>query len=267
MRLTSPSVETILDGYRLGTDQGSVAFCSVNLVQGIDEQGSLRRILVDTGHVGRRPDLDAALRQRGLTRDSIDVLFCTHAHWDHIQNLDMFPRAEVVLHPDERRYLRRTHPNDTGCPEWTEAVVNRYEDRVRLAEEGTRLLPGVEVVAAPGHSAGTIALAVATVDGIAIIAGDAIQNTTVAQQRRNALVFWNEQQANQSVDKLLAIGDLIYPGHDLPFRINPDGTSQYLHDLNLTITGIRPDQPGLTFAEPEFKPEIMAGIAEQRLPD
>lgn len=267
VRLTSPSVETILDGYRLGTDQGSVAFCSVNLVQGIDEQGTLRRIMVDTGHVGRRPDLDAALRQRGLTRDSIDVLFCTHAHWDHIQNLDMFPRAEVVLHPDERRYLRRTHPNDTGCPEWTEAVVSRYEDRVKLADEGTRLLPGVEVVAAPGHSAGTIALAVATTDGIAIIAGDAIQNTTVAQQRRNALVFWNEQQANQSVDKLLAIGDLIYPGHDLPFRMNPDGTSEYLHDLDLTITGIRPDQPGLTFAEPEFQPEIMPGIAEQRLPD
>jgi N-acyl homoserine lactone hydrolase len=267
VRLTSPSVETVLDGYRLGTDQGSVAFCSINLVQGIDEQGTLRRILVDTGHVGRRPDLDAALRQRGLTRDSIDVLFCTHAHWDHIQNLDMFPRAEVVLHPDERRYLRAPHPNDTGCPEWTEAVVDRYDDRVRLAEEGTRLLPGVEVVAAPGHSAGTIALAVATTDGIAILAGDAIQNSTVATERRNALVFWNEQQANQSVDKLLAIGDLIYPGHDLPFRLTPGGKPEYLHDLELTITGVMPGTPGLRFAEPEFKPEIMAGITEQRLPD
>jgi N-acyl homoserine lactone hydrolase len=162
VRLTSPSVETILDGYRLGTDQGSVAFCSVNLVQGIDEQGTLRRILIDTGHVGRRSALDQSLRQRGLTRDSIDVLFCTHAHWDHVQNLDMFPRAEVVLHPDERRYVRQPHPNDTGCPEWTDAVISRYEERVKLAEEGTRLLPGVEVVAAPGHSAGTIALAVAT---------------------------------------------------------------------------------------------------------
>jgi glyoxylase-like metal-dependent hydrolase (beta-lactamase superfamily II) len=267
VRLTSPTVETILDGYRLGTDQGSVAFCSVNLVQGIDEQGSLRRILVDTGHVGRRPDLDAALRERGLTRDSIDVLVCTHAHWDHIQNLDMFPRAEVVLHPDERRYLRRPHRNDVATPEWTDTVVSRYEDRVKLAEEGTRLLPGVEVVAAPGHSAGTIALAVATADGIAIIAGDAIQNSTVALERRNALVFWNEQQANQTVDKLLAIGDLIYPGHDLPFRVNPDGTSEYLHDLELTITGLLPGEPGLTFAWPEFKPQIMDGVAEQRLPD
>jgi glyoxylase-like metal-dependent hydrolase (beta-lactamase superfamily II) len=260
-------VETILDGYRLGTDQGDIAFCAVTLVQGIDEQGSLKRILVDTGHTGRRPALDAALRQRGLTRDSIDVLFCTHAHWDHIENLDMFPGAELVLHPDERRYVRRPHPNDSGCPEWTDAVVSKYEDRVRLAEEGTRLLPGVEVVAAPGHSAGTIALAVATPDGIAIIAGDSIQNTTVARERRNALVFWNEQQANQTVDKLLAIGDIIYPGHDLPFRMNPDGTAEYLHDLDLTITGVTPGEPGLTFAEPEFQPKIMPGIEEQRLPD
>jgi N-acyl homoserine lactone hydrolase len=267
VRLTTPSVETILEGYRLGTDQGDIAFCSVNLVQGIDDQGSLKRILIDTGHVGRRRALDQSLRQRGLTRDSIDVLFCTHAHWDHMQNLDMFPRAEVVLHPDERRYVRRPHPNDTGCPEWTDSVISRYEERVKLAEEGTRLLPGVEVVAAPGHSAGTIALAVATADGIAIIAGDSIQNTDVARERRNALVFWNEQQANQSVDKLLAIGDVIYPGHDLPFRMNPDGTTEYVHDLELTITGVTPGQPGLSFAVPEFQPEIMAGVEDQRLPD
>jgi glyoxylase-like metal-dependent hydrolase (beta-lactamase superfamily II) len=260
-------VETILDGYRLGSDQGSVAFCAVTLVQGIDDRGSLKRILVDTGHTGRRPVLDAALRQRGLTRDSIDVLVCTHAHWDHIENLDMFPGAEVVLHPDERRYVRQPHRNDFGCPEWTDAVVSRYEDRIRTAEEGTKLLPGVEVVAAPGHSAGTIALAVATSDGIAVIAGDSIQNTTVAEQRRNSLVFWNERQANESVAKLVAIGDLIYPGHDLPFRMNPDGSTEYLHDFELTLTGVQPDQPGLVLTDPPFEPEIMRGIEEQRLPD
>jgi glyoxylase-like metal-dependent hydrolase (beta-lactamase superfamily II) len=260
-------VETILDGYRLGSDQGSVAFCAVTLVQGIDDRGSLKRILVDTGHTGRRPVLDAALRQRGLTRDSIDVLVCTHAHWDHIENLDMFPGAEVVLHPDERRYVRQPHRNDFGCPEWIDAVVSRYEDRIRTAEEGTKLLPGVEVVAAPGHSAGTIALAVATSDGIAVIAGDSIQNATVAEQRRNSLVFWNERQANESVAKLVAIGDIIYPGHDLPFRMNPDGSTEYLHDFELTLTGVQPDQPGLVLTDPPFEPEIMRGIEEQRLPD
>lgn len=267
MKLTTPDVETVLDGYRLGSDQGAIAFCSVTLVEGLDAHGTLRRILVDTGHTGRRPALDAALRQRGLTRDSIDMVVCTHAHWDHIENLDIFARAEVIMHPDERRYVRRPHRNDFACPDWMEAVVERYEDRIRIAGEGTRLLPGVEIVAAPGHTAGTIAVAVATSDGIAVIAGDSIQNATVARERRNALVFWNERIAAQTIGKLLAIGDVIYPGHDRPFRVHPDGRTTYLHDFELTLTGVTAGQPGLDLVDPPFQPVIMDGIEEQRLPD
>ena len=52
-----------------------------------------------------------------------------------------------------------------------------------------------------------------------MIAGDSIQTAMVARERRNALVFWNNEMASRSIDKLLAIGDVIYPGHDLPFRV------------------------------------------------
>lgn len=267
MRLSSPNVETVLDGYRLGSDQGAIAFCSITLVEGLDDQGVLKRILVDTGHTGRRPALEAALRQRGLTRDSIDTIVCTHAHWDHIENLDIFPQATIVMHPDERRYAHRPHRNDFGCPEWIDAVLARYEHRIRTVAEGTTLLPGVEIVAAPGHSAGTIAVAVATGDGIAVITGDSIQNAAVARERRNALVFWNNEQATRSISKLLAIGDIIYPGHDLPFRLYADGRTEYLHDMELTLTGVEAGQPGLVLEpDPEMRQTIMPGIEEQRLP-
>jgi N-acyl homoserine lactone hydrolase len=268
VKLSSPIVETVLDGYRLGTDQGSIAFCSITLVEGLDDQGVLKRILVDTGHTGRRPALDAALRQRGLTRDSIDTIVCTHAHWDHIENLDMFSRAEIVMHPDERQYARRPHRNDFAAPDWIDAVIARYEHRVRTVEEGTALLPGVEIVAAPGHSAGTIAVAVATSDGIAVITGDSIQNATVAREGRNALVFWNNEQATKSISKLLAIGDIIYPGHDLPFRLRAGEEPEYLHDMKLTLTGVEAGQPGLVLQpDQEVRQTIMPGIEEQRLPD
>lgn len=268
MRLSSPNVETVLDGYRLGSDQGAIAFCSITLVEGLDDQGVLKRILVDTGHTGRRPALDAALRQRGLTRDSIDTIVCTHAHWDHIENLDIFPEATIVMHPVERRYARRPHHNDFACPEWIDAVLARYEHRIRTVTEGTTLLPGVEIVAAPGHSAGTIAVAVATTDGIAVITGDSIQNAAVARERRNALVFWNNEQATKSISKLLAIGDIIYPGHDLPFRLHAAAEPEYLHDMQLTLTGVEAGQPGLVLQPPdlEMRQTIMPGIEEQRLP-
>jgi glyoxylase-like metal-dependent hydrolase (beta-lactamase superfamily II) len=237
------------------------------LVEGLDERGRLKRILVDTGHTGRRSVLDAALRQRGLTSDSIDTVVCTHAHWDHIENVDIFPRAEIILHPDERRYVRHPHRNDFGCPEWIDDVLNRYEDRIRTVTEGTTLIPGVEVVSAPGHSAGTIALAVATDEGTAVIAGDSIQNLAVARAKRNALVFWNDEQATKSISKLLAIGDVIYPGHDLPFRLYAEGRAEYVRDMELTLTGIEAGQPGLTLQpDADLHQTIMPGIEEQRLP-
>jgi N-acyl homoserine lactone hydrolase len=100
-----------------------------------------------------------------------------------------------------------------------------------------------------------------------VITGDSIQNAAVARERRNALVFWNNEQATRSISKLLAIGDIIYPGHDLPFRLHPDGRTGYLHDMELTLTGVEAGQPGLVLEpDPEMRQTIMPGIEEQRLP-
>jgi glyoxylase-like metal-dependent hydrolase (beta-lactamase superfamily II) len=261
------TLDTLLQGYRINTDQGAIAFCGVNLIEGVDEAGAVTRIVVDTGHAGRRGVLEEALRERGLSAADIDMVVCTHAHWDHIENLHVFERAQIVLHHRERRYATRPHRNDFGCPDWIDAVLDRYQDRIREVEEGTRLLPGVEIVDAPGHSAGTIAVTVATADGVAVVAGDSIQNSTVARERRNALVFWSDELATRTIDKLVTIGDVIYPGHDQAFRIDAQGGVEYVQEFRLTLTGTARDQSGLDFdPSTELKQLIMPGIEEQRLP-
>jgi glyoxylase-like metal-dependent hydrolase (beta-lactamase superfamily II) len=263
-----PVVDSLLQGYRLGTDHGDVAFCGVNMIEGLDEQGRLRRIVVDTGHTGRRPVLEDELRRRGLTASDIDVVVCTHAHWDHIENLNIFDRAEIVLHRNERRYITAPHKNDYACPDWINSLMETYQSRIREVEEGVSLIPGVEIVDAPGHSAGTIAVKVDTSDGAAVITGDSIQNATVAAERRNALVFWNNELASRTIDKLVSIADVIYPGHDQAFRIDARNNVEYVQEFQLTLTAAAPDQPGLGFDPSlELKPIIMPGIEEQRLPD
>lgn len=264
---TAPVVDTLLEGYRIGTDQGSIAFCGINLIEGVDAGGAPKRIVVDTGHTGRRPNLDRALRERGLTGADIDMVVCTHAHWDHIENLGLFERAEIVLHRHERRYLERPHRNDFATPKWAKLLLDDCQDRIREVTEGTRLLPGVEVVDAPGHTAGTIALTVATADGTAVITGDSIQNSAVATQRRNALVFWSNELATATIDKLVRIADVIYPGHDQAFRIDAHNNVEYVQSYRLTLTNTAPDQPGLSFAtSAEIQQVIMPGIEEQWLP-
>lgn len=267
MATAAPMLESLLQGYRIGTDQGSIAFCGITMIEGRDESGALKRIVVDTGHAGRRPALERELRKRGLSGADIDMVVCTHAHWDHIENLDVFEHAQIMLHHKERRYASRPHRNDYACPRWVDGLFATYQERIREVDEGTRLIPGVEIVDAPGHSAGTIAVRVATDDGIAVVSGDSIQNSTVAVQRRNALVFWNDELASRTIDKLVNIADVIYPGHDQAFRIDSDGHVEYVQKLQLTLTATEPGEPGITF-DPSAKlnREIMPGIEEQRLP-
>jgi glyoxylase-like metal-dependent hydrolase (beta-lactamase superfamily II) len=260
------TLNTLLQGHRIGTDQGDIAFCGVNLIEGADESGALTRILVDTGHTGRRLALDRELRKRGLSANDIDIVVCTHAHWDHIENLNIFERASIVLHQRERRYLSQPHRNDYACPNWVHSLFETYQDRIREVEEGVRLIPDVEIVDAPGHSAGTIAVSVATDDGKAVATGDSIQNSTVAVHRQNALVFWSNELASRTIDKLVNIADVIYPGHDQAFCVDASNNVEYVQDPQLTLTQTAPDQPGLTFDSSwELKPYIMPGIEEQRL--
>lgn len=263
----APKIDTLLEGYRIGTDQGSIAFCGINLIEGVDPDGTPKRIVVDTGHTGRRPNLDRALRERGLTGADIDIVVCTHAHWDHIENLSLFERAEIVLHRRERRYLERPHRNDFATPHWAKLLLDSYQDRIREVEEGARLLSGVEVVDAPGHTAGTIALTAATAGGTAVLSGDSIQNSAVATQRRNSLVFWSDELATRTIDKLVGIADVIYPGHDQAFRIDAHNNVEYVQSYRLTLTNTAPDQPGLSFStSTKIQQVIMPGIEEQRLP-
>jgi len=251
-----PRVETLLQGSSLDTNQGGIAFCAVTLVEGVDADGRPRRIVVDTGSSGRHDALVAALERRGLTGSDIDTVVFTHAHWDHVQLLDPFDRAVFRVHPAELDYIRHPHAGDTATPRWTRAVLDRYDVRSVAGDE--ELIPGVRVVEAPGHSAGTIAVAVDTDDGVAVVTGDAVQGAAVALARRNALVFWDEELANRSVSRLVDLADVLYPGHDLPFRLSAPGSVEYVEQLDLTVTGLTPDTPGVRFAPaPPFVPTVL----------
>lgn len=250
-----PRVETVLQGSLLGSNQGGIAFCAVTLIEGTDAAGQTRRILVDTGSSGRVGALVDTLASRGLAPTDIDAVVLTHAHWDHIQVLDPFSHAYFHMHPAELDYIKNPHAGDHATPRWTKAVLDRYD--VRSVTGGTELIPGVSIVEAPGHSAGTIAVAVETDDGVAVVTGDSIQSAEVATHGRNALVFWNEAQANDSVARLVEMADVIYPGHDLSFRMSASGAVEYTDTVNLTITGMAIGTPGLTLLPPSpFKPTI-----------
>jgi N-acyl homoserine lactone hydrolase len=260
----APRIDVVLDGFGINTSAGQIAMCEVVLIEGPGPDGSPVRILVDPAHVGRRVFLLDALAGRGVTPADIDMVVLTHAHWDHVQNIDLFAHAPIYLHPDERRYCERPHPNDWATPAWTADILERAA--VHEIGDGAELIPGVGVVHLPGHSAGSIGITVRSDQGLSLITGDALHYASVALSRRPPLVFWNPDQALASIDRAVAMADIIYPGHDQPFRLTREREVEYLRPFSLTITGTLADRPGLSFYGKTREPWVMPGYEDHFRP-
>jgi N-acyl homoserine lactone hydrolase len=242
-----PTLEPLLLGNGINFQQGDLALSGVFLIRSVDAQGKPVNSLIDSGHVGMRRNILEGLFKAGLTVDDIDQVALTHVHWDHVQNVDLFPNATIVVSAAELDSVRGTAARDLVTPAWTRYLFEGAG--IREVKPGDELVPGVEIVDAAGHTAGSIAFAL-DVDGEKhVVTGDALPWAEVARLQQSALVFWNLERSQQTIRDLVDLADVIYPGHDRPFRL-VDGEVRYVGEFDVTMFGANPETPGLKYAPP-----------------
>lgn len=241
-----PSVDALLCGNGINFLQGDLALSGVVLIEA-PEAGVIRRIIVDSGHVGMRRNILEALARRGLRPTDIDVVVLTHAHWDHVQNVDLFPDARIALSAAELDSLSGPGARDIVTPAWTRHLFET--GNTQPVTPGEYLAPGVQVLDAAGHTVGSIGVAVETVDGISVVTGDALPWAEVGLERQSALVFWDLERSQRTIEMLVDLADTVYPGHDRPFQLEGSDIV-YDRPFDVTVLGASPDLPGLSFAPP-----------------
>ena len=130
------------------------------------------RVLVDTGITELHPaaaDLDPRLRplsKQGFDLAGVDVVVNTHLHFDHCGGNHLFAGRPIYV---QRRELDDARSlEDYTIREWVEALGAQY----RPVDGELELLPGVRLVPAPGHTAGSQVVVVETGGRPAVIGGD-----------------------------------------------------------------------------------------------
>ncbi len=166
-----------------------------------------------------------ALAAAGVDPKDVEFVILTHLHWDHAGNCNLFPDSRIVVQEEEIRYaiapgrfFRRGYLSpESGWPIPPYLVHNL--ETVRGEYE---VAPGVKVVPAPGHTPGSQAVMVNTVDGVYCIAGDAVMVFANLNEDTPPGYHINVDQSLVSIDSLRAQSDHILPSHDyLVFKERP----------------------------------------------
>ncbi len=104
--------------------------------------------------MGPEDDITHRLGEVGLAVDDIDILVSTHFHFDHAGNHGAFGRSRIVAQRAAHEFAM-THPE--ACPH---DIWNPPHLRYELLDGDVELVPGVELIASPGHVPGHMSVLV-----------------------------------------------------------------------------------------------------------
>lgn len=157
--------------------------------------------LVDTGGPWDRQRLVSLLAEQGLSPNDVTHVVCTHGHSDHVGNINLFPTATLLVGLDLSRGDGWYLPHD-------------------LAKGRPYVLhPGhLEVVATPGHTVDHVSVVVRNTSlGTVVVAGDLFEREEDEEEWRASSEDPARQE--QSRRRVMAMADVIVPGHGPPFRV------------------------------------------------
>ncbi|WBU37466.1 N-acyl homoserine lactonase family protein [Homoserinibacter sp. YIM 151385] len=152
-------------------------------------QDGERTILVDTGfsrhggEVRRRTFvIDPAEAYRALDIDpaSAPVVVVTHAHYDHIGNLGLFPDSPVVIAQAELDFWlgplagRTQFHHSVEDEELAELRAAHEAGRISTFRGSVEVAPGVIVMEVGGHTPGQSIVLVETSEGPVLLASDSL---------------------------------------------------------------------------------------------
>ena len=160
----------------------------------------------------------------GVTPDAVTDIIISHAHWDHVDGADLFPKATIWIQRDEYRYYtgeawhaRSTH-GGIDSEDMAALLKINTEGRQRFVEGDDReILPGIRAYTGGRHTWASQFVSVSTAAGTAVFTSDNVylyENLDKRAAIAQTLDAASNLKAQDRVRSLASSPRLIVPGHD-----------------------------------------------------
>ncbi len=160
----------------------------------------------------------------GINASEVKRVVITHVNFDHISGIDLFPNATFYIQEKEFNFWIKD-PISQKPPflKFSDPVGNRYlaqlegTERLALIDGDQEILPGIELLLAPGHSPGLQVVAVETARGIAVVGSDCAHLFRNYEEEIPScfivdLIAW--MKTYEKLKSKVSSPDLLFPGHD-----------------------------------------------------
>ena len=186
------ALDVLAVGYLIRDDDGKIleAHSTSTLIRTGESN-----IVVDTSSKYLRPALKSSFRDLGIFPKDIDTVILTHHHSDHMENLDMFPNAEVYIHD--------------GGPDI------KFDANI-VTEKDLDIGNGIHLVHTPGHTMDSMSVFVQA-DRTYAVVGDAVPLEDNYVKMVPPKLNVDPELAMQSINSIVNFADVIVPGHGFPF--------------------------------------------------
>ena len=168
---------------------------------------------------------DDAVRLAGVAPEAVTDIVVSHAHWDHLGGIDLFPRAEVWIQKEEYRYYTETAWQPGGDHDGidrediAELVKRHTEGRVHLVGgDDVEIFPGIRAYTGGRHTYASQYIRVAGSPPYVLASDNVYLYRNLSEHKPSATFSEADYPANLEAQRrmidLAGSAERVVPGHD-----------------------------------------------------
>jgi glyoxylase-like metal-dependent hydrolase (beta-lactamase superfamily II) len=168
---------------------------------------------------------DEAVRLAGVNPEEVTDIVISHAHWDHMGGIDLFPKANVWIQKEEYRYYTMDAWQPGGQhggiePEDAKQLVQlNTEGRIRLVDgDNVEIFPGIRAYTGARHTYASQYLRVEGNPNFVLASDNCYLYRNLSSHMASATFSDADHPANIAAQsrmiELAGSADRVVPGHD-----------------------------------------------------